>query len=175
MSALTSEPPGRAPGGSAELLWLGAGGGASKKKFTACALSRAWVPAPSQIGGLLPLSRAKTPYLPTYCGRQPPGSVPHLPTYCGAAQRSEKYPLEPVPGAFAGAAVPGAATAGAAAAPVSAGVPAAGDSPGMAPFAASASPARAKRFAVGRGLVLVLAASAPTCSRAGHASSRAIA
>ena len=29
-----SEPPGRAPGGSAELLWLGAGGGGSKKKFT---------------------------------------------------------------------------------------------------------------------------------------------
>ena len=28
------EPPGRAPGGSAELLWLGAGGGGSKKKFT---------------------------------------------------------------------------------------------------------------------------------------------
>ena len=26
-------PPGRAPGGSAELLWLGAGGGASKKKL----------------------------------------------------------------------------------------------------------------------------------------------
>ncbi len=36
-------------------------------------------------------------------------------------------------------AVPGAATAGAAAAPVSAGVPAAGDSPGMAPFAAPVS------------------------------------
>ena len=47
-------------------------------------------PAPSQIGGLSALSRAKTPYLPTYCGRQPPGSVPHLPTYCGAAQRSVK-------------------------------------------------------------------------------------
>jgi len=46
------------------------------------------------------------------------------------------------------AAAPGAATAGAAAAPVSAGVPAAGDSPGMAPFAAKRvpSPARAKRF-----------------------------
>ena len=47
----------------------------------------------SQIGGLFPLSRAKTPYLPTYCGRQPPGSVPHLPTYSQAAQRSEKIPV----------------------------------------------------------------------------------
>ena len=34
-----------------------------------------WVPAPSRIGGLFPLTRAKTPYLPTY---------PQ------AAQRSEK-------------------------------------------------------------------------------------
>ena len=41
------------------------------------------------------MTRTKTPYLPTYCGRQPPGSVPHLPTYCGAAQRSEKYPFSP--------------------------------------------------------------------------------
>ena len=32
---VASESPGRAPGGSAELLWLGAGGSASKKKFTA--------------------------------------------------------------------------------------------------------------------------------------------
>ena len=32
---VASESPGRAPGGSAEHLWLGAGGGASKKKFTA--------------------------------------------------------------------------------------------------------------------------------------------
>ena len=55
-----------------------------------------WVPAPSQIGGLSPLSRAKTPYLPTYCGRQPPGSVPHLPTYSQAAQRSEKIPVSPL-------------------------------------------------------------------------------
>ena len=69
------------------------------------------------------MTRTKTPYLPTYCGRQSPGSVPHLPTYSQAAQRSEK---------IRGAAVPGAATAGAAAAPVSAGVPAAGDSSGMA-------------------------------------------
>ena len=46
------------------------------------------------------------------------------------------------------AAAPGAATAGAAAAPVSAGVPAAGDSPGMAPFRLTRgpSPAQAKRF-----------------------------
>ena len=41
------------------------------------------------------------------------------------------------------AAAPGAATAGAAAAPVSAGVPAAGDSPGMAPFAAKRAVSRA--------------------------------
>ena len=27
------------------------------------------------------MTRTKTPYLPTYCGRQSPGSVPHLPTY----------------------------------------------------------------------------------------------
>jgi len=36
------------------------------------------VPAPSQIGGLFPMTRTKTPGLPTYCGRQSPGSVPHL-------------------------------------------------------------------------------------------------
>ena len=74
------------------------------------------------------MTRTKTPYLPTYCRRQSPGSVPHLPTYSQAA---------------GGAAVPGAATAGAAAAHVSAGVPAAGDSPGMAPFAAKRAVSRA--------------------------------
>ena len=42
------------------------------------------------------LTRAKTPSLPTYCGRQPPGSVPHLPTYSQAAQRSEKIPFSPL-------------------------------------------------------------------------------
>ena len=41
------------------------------------------------------------------------------------------------------AAAPGAATAGAAAAPVSAGVPAAGDTSGMAPFAAKRAVSRA--------------------------------
>ena len=46
---------------------------------------------------LFPLSRAKTPYLPTYCGRQPPGSVPHLPTYSQAAalRTKRKIPVEP--------------------------------------------------------------------------------
>ena len=34
------KPPGRAPGGSAEHLWLGAGGGASKKKFAYGTLPR---------------------------------------------------------------------------------------------------------------------------------------
>ena len=55
-----------------------------------------WVPAPTQIGGLFPMTRTKTPYLPTYCGRQSPGSVPHLPTYSQAAQRSEKIPVSPL-------------------------------------------------------------------------------
>ena len=41
------------------------------------------------------MTRTKTPYLPTYCGRQSPGSVPHLPTYSQAAQRSEKIPVWP--------------------------------------------------------------------------------
>ena len=57
---------------------------------------RCRVPAPTQIGGLFSTTRTKTPYLPTYCGRQSPGSVPHLPTYSQAAQRSEKIPVSPL-------------------------------------------------------------------------------
>ena len=60
---------------------------------TRCRSGGSWVPAPSQIGGLVPMTRTKTPGLPTYCGRQSPGSVPHLPTYSQAAQRSKKCPV----------------------------------------------------------------------------------
>ena len=70
--------------------------------------------------------------LPTYLLRAPIARLRAPPTYLFPGRAAKRK--IPVPGAFAGAADPGAATAGAAAAPVSAGVPAAGDSSGMAPF-----------------------------------------
>ena len=82
------------------------------------------------------MTRTKTPYLPTYCGRRPPGSVPHLPTYSQAALRTKrKIPVEPSVNRLP-----------APAAPVSAGVPTAGDSSGMAPFAAKRAVSREAVF-----------------------------
>ena len=39
------------------------------------------------------MTRTKRPYLPTYCGRQSPGSVPHLPTYSQAAAKRKKMKI----------------------------------------------------------------------------------
>ena len=79
---VASESPGRAPGGSAEHLWLGAGGGASKKKFrglalpSACARRRplkeqATVIAAASGCGHLARSRSSPAILtpPSSCGR----------------------------------------------------------------------------------------------------------